>query len=273
MEGKGSKTRIVPVGEIALRSVAHYTERARPVLAAAAPARRDEPRCSCRSPAGGCRLDVRRRLGPGARTVVGGVGRRQHQPATHLLDGEFDLRGHPGAPRPRLDLNDPDLHSGRVSAPEVCSCGATAPSSDPSNPHLSRGDERQGHRAQGHVAPLQGERRPPGPRAPRRRVPAAGEVRRAAWPRLPAHVDEADHLLRVDRADQRHRALRPRARDQVRDVRDHAHQGRDHRRAAPWTGSCAASACAWARSSGPTPSSSTAPSARPPTRRWRSSWT
>ena len=42
------------------------------------------------------------------------------------------------------------------------------------------------------MAPLQGERRPPGPRAPRRRVLAAGEVRRAACPGLPAHVDEAD---------------------------------------------------------------------------------
>ena len=38
-------------------------------------------------------------------------------------------------------------------------------------------------------------------------------------------------LLRPARADRRDRALRPRPRDQVRDVRDRAHQGRDHRRA------------------------------------------
>ena len=39
-------------------------------------------------------------------------------------------------------------------------------------------------------------------------------------------------LLRPARPDQRDRALRPRPRDQVRDVRDQPHQGRDHRRAA-----------------------------------------
>ena len=39
-------------------------------------------------------------------------------------------------------------------------------------------------------------------------------------------------LLRSPRADRCDRALRPRPRDQVRDVRDQSHQGRDHRRAA-----------------------------------------
>ena len=40
------------------------------------------------------------------------------------------------------------------------------------------------------------------------------------------------HLVRPRRPDQRDRALRARARHQVRDLRDHPHQGRDHRRAA-----------------------------------------
>ncbi|CAA9491321.1 MAG: RNA polymerase sigma factor for flagellar operon, partial [uncultured Solirubrobacteraceae bacterium] len=40
------------------------------------------------------------------------------------------------------------------------------------------------------------------------------------------------HLLRPRGPHQRDRALRSRARDQVRDLRDHPHQGPDHRRAA-----------------------------------------
>ena len=50
VEGKGSKTRIVPVGESALRALARYLERARPALSDRAPS---SPRCSCRSPAAG----------------------------------------------------------------------------------------------------------------------------------------------------------------------------------------------------------------------------
>ena len=50
---------------------------------------------------------------------------------------------------------------------------------------------------------------------------------------LPAHVDERrSRLVRAARPDRRDRALRPRPRDQVRDLRDRADQGRDHRRAA-----------------------------------------
>ena len=97
VEGKGSKTRIVPVGEIALRSVGHYTERARPVLAAAAPAPRDEPALFLSK--SGRRLstsDVRRRLRVWARraAVAGGVSPHalRHSFATHLLDGGADLR-------------------------------------------------------------------------------------------------------------------------------------------------------------------------------------
>jgi integrase/recombinase XerC/integrase/recombinase XerD len=95
VEGKGSKTRIVPVGEPALRAVARYLERARPVLAAAG-GRADEALFLSKS---GRRLstsDVRRRLRVWARqaAVVGGVSPHalRHSFATHLLDGGADLR-------------------------------------------------------------------------------------------------------------------------------------------------------------------------------------
>ena len=72
------------------------------------------------------------------------------------------------------------------------------------------------------------------------------------------------HLLRPRRPDQRDRALRPRARDQVRDLRDHPHQGRDHRRAALAGLGAALGARPRARDrDAPTRSSSTSCSARP----------
>jgi site-specific recombinase XerD len=97
VEGKGNKTRIVPVGEVALRFVARYLERARPVLAAAGGGPRDEPALFLSK--SGRRLstsDVRRRLRVWARraAIAGGVSPHalRHSFATHLLEGGADLR-------------------------------------------------------------------------------------------------------------------------------------------------------------------------------------
>src|SRR3954452_1865268 len=93
VEGKGGRTRIVPVGEAALASLARYVERARPALVS----ERAEPaRFLSQS---GRRLstsDVRRRLRVWARraSLQGGVHPHalRHSFATHLLDGGADLR-------------------------------------------------------------------------------------------------------------------------------------------------------------------------------------
>ncbi|MGH2842124.1 MAG: tyrosine-type recombinase/integrase [Solirubrobacteraceae bacterium] len=103
VEGKGSKTRLVPVGEHALAAIARYIERARPALSASVSpegAREPQPLFLSRS---GRRLstsDVRRRL----RTWTRGAQSRapalaqahphtlRHSYATHLLEGGADLR-------------------------------------------------------------------------------------------------------------------------------------------------------------------------------------
>jgi site-specific recombinase XerD len=93
VEGKGSKTRFVPVGESALRAIARYLERGRPALATA---RGDGPLFLSNS---GRRLstsDVRRRLRVWTRhaSIQGGVSPHalRHSFATHLLEGGADLR-------------------------------------------------------------------------------------------------------------------------------------------------------------------------------------
>jgi site-specific recombinase XerD len=93
VEGKGSKTRIVPAGEPALRALARYVERARPALS---DVRAEQALFLSKS---GRRLstsDVRRRLRVWARhaAVQGGVHPHalRHSFATHLLDGGADLR-------------------------------------------------------------------------------------------------------------------------------------------------------------------------------------
>jgi site-specific recombinase XerD len=93
VEGKGAKTRLVPVGEPALRSVSRYLARGRPALAGA----EDDPALFLSK--SGKRLstsDVRRRLRVWTRKVglPGAVSPHalRHSFATHLLEGGADLR-------------------------------------------------------------------------------------------------------------------------------------------------------------------------------------
>ncbi len=92
VEGKGSKTRIAPVGEPALLAVRHYLDRGRPALASG-----EEPALFLSKT--GRRLstsDVRRRLRSWARhaRAQGAVHPHalRHSFATHLLEGGADLR-------------------------------------------------------------------------------------------------------------------------------------------------------------------------------------
>ena len=93
VEGKGTKTRFVPVGEDALQTLARYLERARPTL------RADPAEPALFLSKSGRRLstsDVRRRLRTWERAAAfaGGVSPHalRHSFATHLLEGGADLR-------------------------------------------------------------------------------------------------------------------------------------------------------------------------------------
>jgi site-specific recombinase XerD len=93
VEGKGRKTRFVPVGEPALRAVQRWTAQGRPVLS------QGDGQDALFLSKSGRRLstsDIRRRLRVWARRAAqqGGVHPHalRHSFATHLLDGGADLR-------------------------------------------------------------------------------------------------------------------------------------------------------------------------------------
>jgi site-specific recombinase XerD len=101
VEGKGGKTRMVPIGEHALSALRAYAERARPALS---PTRSGGATAAGGEPAlflskSGRRLstsDVRRRLRVWARHAAVQAGASphwlRHSFATHLLEGGADLR-------------------------------------------------------------------------------------------------------------------------------------------------------------------------------------
>jgi integrase/recombinase XerC/integrase/recombinase XerD len=100
VEGKGGRTRLIPVGEHALGALERYLARGRPALAAEGERAGDRPLFLSKS---GRRLstsDVRRRLSGWARRAMArspALARAhphalRHSFATHLLDGGADLR-------------------------------------------------------------------------------------------------------------------------------------------------------------------------------------
>ena len=170
VEGKGGKTRLLPVGESALTR-----RRSLPGAGAPRPERRGRraravplevrpaPLHQRRAPPAE-RLDAGRR-GPGRGLAARAAALVRHAPS----GGWGRPAQHSGASRAREHRYDPGLHSGRVIAPAggvspKPSAGITSHSRPPgSSPEEGNtGHECQGHRATGAVAPLQGERRPAG---------------------------------------------------------------------------------------------------------------
>ena len=95
--GKGAKTRVVPAGELAWRTLERYLDRARPTLAGGSSSERVDPALFLSK--SGRRLstsDVRRRLRIATTRAGSGAGvsphTLRHSFATHLLEGGADLR-------------------------------------------------------------------------------------------------------------------------------------------------------------------------------------
>ncbi len=101
VDGKGRKTRILPVGEPALAALAAYLDRARPRLESAQARERSERLFLTRTGGPLGTSDIRRRLqlwvgraglGGEALGAGGSPHTLRHSFATHLLDGGADLR-------------------------------------------------------------------------------------------------------------------------------------------------------------------------------------
>ena len=96
VEGKGRKTRFVPVGEQALQALAAYLERGRPQLLGTGAAAEQPALLLSKSGRALSTSDVRRRLRVWVRRAAlqGGLHPHalRHSFATHLLDGGADLR-------------------------------------------------------------------------------------------------------------------------------------------------------------------------------------
>jgi site-specific recombinase XerD len=95
--GKGSKTRVIPAGEVTWQAIEAYLDRGRPKLASASAGKRVEPALFLSK--SGRRLstsDVRRRLRISTQRVGASAGvsphTLRHSFATHLLEGGADLR-------------------------------------------------------------------------------------------------------------------------------------------------------------------------------------
>ena len=232
VEGKGSKTRFVPAGEHgAARRSPTYLERARPALRAPTP----EPALFLSK--SGRRLstsDVRRRLRVWARHAAHADRRAPARPPSFLrhppAGGRRGPARDPGDARSREYLDDPGLHSGRVrpatgGVREEPPAGVREASLETNVKAIELKDLWRRYKTDG------------SDKAREQLVVAYSPLVKYVAGRmssgLPAHVEEADLIsYGLLGPDQRDRALRPHARDQVRDLRDHAHQGRDHRRAA-----------------------------------------
>ena len=127
VDGKGGTTRVVPAGEHAWRAIEPTWPARGPRWRGRAPSRR----CSSRRAAGGSR---RRTSGAGcARSCAAPRsqgGRDPAHPAPLLRDppagGRRRPAQHPGAARACLDQHDPDLHSGRVEAPQDGLCAGAS---------------------------------------------------------------------------------------------------------------------------------------------------
>ena len=160
VEGKGGKTRFVPVGEHALRGAGALSGARRAARSTRGTGRAGAVPLEDRPAA----LDVRRAAPPADLGAARrGAGRGAPARAAALVRdpssrGRRRSAGHPGAARARLHIHDPGLHSGRVSAP--ARCVRAQPSAGVERQGSDAGNQRQSDRAQGPLAQVQGARRP-----------------------------------------------------------------------------------------------------------------